>query len=124
MSDLITWLRAQLDEDERVAQKCAAVGDFRWAESEDPTEPDGRVVDGQGRVVVWDDGANLSGHIARHDPARVLAEVAAKRQLIESMVESMVETMEGDYAPWNEDYLMVLALPYADQPGYLEEWRP
>jgi hypothetical protein len=49
-------------------------------------------------------------HMARHDPARVLREVEAKRAIVS----------EG--AP---EYLLVhLAAVYADHPDYRDEWRP
>ena len=69
-------------------------------------------------------------HIARHDPARVLAECEAKRRIVE---------LHGPDQPYcdlnfsNADHayfegpcqnLQLLALPYADHPDYREEWRP
>lgn len=53
-------------------------------------------------------------HIARHDPARVLAECNAKRRIVE---------FYG--GPKGLHYsLQFLALPHADHPDYREEWRP
>jgi hypothetical protein len=52
-----------------------------------------------------------AAHIARHDPARVLADVKAKRAII------------GD--EWSDpgwDVLCALASAYADHPDYREEW--
>ena len=51
-------------------------------------------------------------HIARWDPARVLAECEAKRQLIERVG-------NPDWAGFR-----ILALPYADHPDYQQEWKP
>lgn len=60
-------------------------------------------------------------HIARHDPARVLAEVDAKRRIIEVAIGEMDH---GDFGwAWSQ-VLALLALPYADRPGYQDEWRP
>jgi hypothetical protein len=50
------------------------------------------------------------------DPARVLAECAAKRRIV-SFAADLTE--EG-----TDDLLRLLALPYADHPGYRQEWRP
>lgn len=63
MDDLIAFLNTRLDEDERLA-KAIPVMDWNqqdWAEL---------------------DGA-IDQHVQNHDPARVLADVAAKRQIIE-----------------------------------------
>lgn len=61
-------------------------------------------------------------HIARWDPARVLAECDAKRRLVTELVRMQDEEMGWDGV---EDKVMsYLALPYADHPEYREEWRP
>jgi len=52
-------------------------------------------------------------HIARHDPARVLAECEAKRRIL-------------TYAEHNDDVYLLgsyLALPYADHESFQAEWR-
>jgi hypothetical protein len=56
MDDLIAFLQARLDEDERSAHAWLPFGN-----------PDAAARD----------------HIARHDPGRVLAEVAAKRAILD-----------------------------------------
>lgn len=121
--DLVTWLRAHLDEDERVAN---AAGGCDWSN------------------IIADRDENI--HIARHDPARVLAEVEAKRRILEAVeryfdphpgqpctnldedgeqtwepCELHVERMATAITPY---VLPLLALPYADRPGYREEWQP
>jgi hypothetical protein len=66
-------------------------------------------------------------HIARHDPARVLAEVEAKRRVITAEQDRVLEEgplperMRGEI---ETDVLRLLTLPYADHPDYREEWRP
>jgi len=109
---LTEFLTARLDEDELVARSCATE---RWT-----------VKDG------WHDGLDMevlsstypacidpeeATHTARHDPARVLAEVEAKRLLVAEIL-PMVPDYDGDYVR------KVLALPYADHPDYDETWRP
>ena len=74
--------------------------------------------------------AAVAGHIARHDPARVLAEVDAKRRML---------AIHHPYVPepdqaclgcaggivWTDcPVLRLLALPYASHPDYRAEWRP
>ncbi|MBB5108950.1 DUF6221 family protein [Streptomyces spectabilis] len=69
-------------------------------------------------------------HAALHDPARVLREIDAKRAIVRDLAE-VIEASKDYKGP---DYyegvdacertLARLALPYADRPGYREEWRP
>lgn len=128
MSELIAWLRAQLDEDERVALAAQSV--------------DGGVFDGAGIVVMRAATGTRSvtltsvvaRHIARHDPARVLAEVAAKRAIVDQHTVTATSEVFGEvstvtYCPIcrNDGQCMtlwLLAQPYAERPGYREEWRP
>jgi len=93
-------------------------------------------------------------HIARHEPARVLREVEAKRQLLADVLAEQHFSHEEDHwyscAALTDDQgdplcfdearapgpcdcgrdnrvqrrLHFLALPYADRPDYREEWRP
>lgn len=102
--DLIAWLRAQLDDDERVAE--AAKDAWLWNDFTD------------------DDG---SAFIERLGIDRWLAEVDAKRRILDRCGEAYRE--QGIYGEDGqeqlaEDVLRLLALPYADRPGYREEWRP
>jgi hypothetical protein len=53
-------------------------------------------------------------------PARVLREIDAKRQIVERYAWLREHGDTGGTA-W---VLPLLALPYADRPGYREEWRP
>jgi hypothetical protein len=113
--DLATWYRAQLDEDERVAREAEG----GWI----TLGPDPERANSVGR------------HAARWDPARVLAEVDAKRRIIRLYVNAKAAYDAGSISLRNrtqdeaaEDVLGValraLALPYVDRPGYREEWKP
>lgn len=84
-------------------------------------------------VDLWD--ANASAHIARHDPARVLAECEAKRRIVHQhgagegheCPDGFMDSAETDpHTGWENDCqtLKFLALPYADHPDYREEWKP
>jgi len=70
----------------------------------------------------------VAQHIARHDPARVLAECEAKRWIVawcDPLYDDDGKPFGGGgctEAWW--DSLQALALPYADHPDYREEWRP
>jgi len=152
--DLVTWLRQQLDEDERVALEASRHGEhgtptgehWQWVEIEhdqvltlDPML-DEYVNDGSQAalrsveeyptsmpytlphfIVTSEEVSTVCGmHIARWDPARVLAEVEAKRSRIGFLV-----LLLGD--PEIEDEAKMLlrfeTQPYAGQPGWREEWR-
>lgn len=68
-------------------------------------------------------------HIARHDPARVLAECEAKRRIVARHDAHLGHEPTPHIVPrlkWREgcDTLRLLALPYADHPDFREEWRP
>ncbi|MEV6854736.1 DUF6221 family protein [Streptomyces microflavus] len=97
-----------------------------------------------GCVAVTDYDADAK-YIARHDPARTLREVEAKRMIVDAHGrdhECISLTGSGEtnaidgkpWALWEPEHtadaerpcfvLRALALPYADHPDYLEEWRP
>lgn len=129
MDDLVQFLRARLDEDEQTAR---AAGGTWWA----PPDLPGQVHD-SGGVNIEAKLPSFAAHIARHDPARVLAEVDAKRQIIdwhERQCTCDPCTADGNELPntgrpdggYGDDCptLRLLALPYADHPDYREEWRP
>jgi hypothetical protein len=66
-----------------------------------------------------------SAHIARHDPARVLRDMEAKRKLLGDYAEATANDVDGSgWASALGHTVRLLALPYADQPGYREKWRP
>ncbi|MEU4592915.1 DUF6221 family protein [Micromonospora aurantiaca (nom. illeg.)] len=127
MDDLVTWLGQQLDVDEQTATDRGRLAGDVWSAVE--VAP-GRweVVGAGGRGVVaqglprWE-----AEHIARHDPAQTLAEVEAKRRLLlqfelrGNVVRGTVQPSTGGV--W-DDLLRMLALPYADRPGYRNEWQP
>lgn len=71
-------------------------------------------------------------HASRHDPARVLADVAAKRQIVSMVAESatyLPNDDPDDPVEWNGEVhqaaavLKALAQPYADHDQFREEWR-
>lgn len=133
MDDLVTWLRAQLDEDEEEAR------DFNFcewtADGDAVTAPaiagprDGTRIIGEGMPFA------LAEWVARHDPARVLREVEAKRRILDlhrrgesdECVVCDVGAQSCGCLGWG-DYpcatLRLLALPHANRPGYRDEWAP
>jgi len=137
VSDLVAFLRARLDDDEQVAR---AAGAGVWTRECGHTDfggadlPPGHdtccVVSGD--IHLYDEGGHdgdQAEHIARWDPARVLAEVAAKRGLI-LLFEQQGErgTAHCHECPGPGlilgGVLQVLAAPYADHHDYRQEWTP
>ena len=133
IDELVAWLRAQIDEDEALAREA---GGDSWVAVDLAF-----VDDPNGRQIVRDEcmTPGVQAHIARHDPARVLREVEAKRGIVELHSDRDhfcgIGSIERDGYTWHEAgekrradipclTLRLLALPYADRPGYREEWRP
>jgi Family of unknown function (DUF6221) len=111
--DLAAFLAARLDEDEAAAKAAAASGPWYWAEPR--TYPQ--------RIA----GAEEAAHIARHDPGRVLREVAAKRAILSV---HRPESNGGhawcgaDHEEWPCRTMRHLTAVYSDNEGYRDEWRP
>lgn len=143
MDELVQWLTAQLAEDERLALKSVeqaivnlngadAASVANWHVVERPAT--GTFVatrDQWNRVaeIVPTYGGAHSEHIAEHDPARVLREIDAKRQIVARYEELCAASKEqgliGDVTEEYQDFLLrLLALPYTDRPGYQEGWTP
>lgn len=155
MSELLAFIRARLDEDEQAALAAAQKSNRAWRYTVIEGEPDGYSLDlSDERVLIvdWTDEDELlpseAAHIARHDPARVLREVEAKRKIIDEHFGFLHPSGNPDRAcrrcsdrrtdddPLVHDdrwltlepapcpTLRLLALPYADSPDYREEWKP
>lgn len=163
MSDLVEFLLARIAEDEAVARAAAERQGEHWFDEEgivssdaEPVNPPGSLLHiyaPEGRWNLWDcEGAaslgvtsEVSAHMARHDPARVLAECAAKRRII--ALHEREDRGDGWGSPpywcctecggrtvhpnlgwiptstaWPCRTLRLLTLPYADHPDYREEW--
>lgn len=141
MDDLVQWLRAQLKEDERIAKEA---GNRRWLVQDNIIElyPE-REDDG---FMSWPTRSDAR-HAANWDPARVLREIDAKRQLLDDYTvtarirDEAAERIKaaGDHPDsknletWDraqreaailEGPVRLAALPLSDRPGYREEWRP
>jgi hypothetical protein len=113
MSELADFLLARIAEDEAVA--CGAQ----------------RSVDALPAGATVFHRADLP-HIARWNPARVLAECEAKRRIVGRLAAADRYAATGgvttEYAEGYDhgilDAARFLALPYADHPDYRSEWTP
>ena len=120
-ADLATFLLARIAEDEAVARAASEFGNSSWQ----PGEAHRWKLNDQDDLPMTE---AESAHIARHDPARVLAECAAKRALVERDARQVSYVFAGPGEPPTReegtDTLRLLALPYADHPDYQEDWKP
>lgn len=142
LDDLATWLRAQLDEDERVARAAAETASYHFVWHRDALLSAANFQE-QGRGIVWDQRAlepEQNRHAKHWDPVRVLAELAAKRRILRMWVDYTIsrwDLPEGVHDGRDDDermrddatarlmdrIVLLLAQPYADRPGYRPEWR-
>ena len=139
----IEFITARLDEDEATARAAmsSTSGIWRWNHGfgdmcNDPSCPFGELTASgspHDTVLMQVHGYDVSSpwegaaHIARHDPARALREVDAKRRLLFQFEHrgNAVRGLDGceTGGVW-DDLIRMLALPYADHPGYRQEWTP
>ena len=107
MDDLVQFLRDRFDEEMAEAQA-----------AEKRTTTTRRMIQGQ-----WVEDTVQPAEWRRSvwPPARVLREVEVKRRML-GRIESHALLMGRDEI--HGDLMRLLALPYADHPGYREEWRP
>jgi hypothetical protein len=141
VTDLIAFLRARLDEDEAIAREAASAlpGDeghgwsavHRYLETH-PASGESFIVDASSELVAHAASARsydraVADHIARHDPARALAEVKLWRRLL---LESQLKGVDSVYAGTERETGFHLALSlalkskamvYSSHPDYREE---
>ena len=145
---LAEFLTARIDEDEATARAaCIPASDrylphpeltiWRYVEDEEVIF-DYNDGDSWPRYVTMDnEGIHASvsevtgRHIARHDPARVLAECEAKRRIVEGLqniLRDAPEQADGTALRGYVEALWVvvqeLAAVYADHPDYRPGWKP
>jgi hypothetical protein len=129
--DLIDWLRAHLDEDERVARTVQLRRPGPWQLDSEPWEAHAiGLLDSAGRSVAAVLGSYSAEFMATIDPARVLREVAAGRELLRIYEEARDYYRRNVQAPAGELTGLLTAIKllaagsFSDRPGYREEWRP
>lgn len=134
--DLAEFLLARIAEDEEDARLAASQRDPEWFLEEVPPLPWGvdapdPVIISKGKPIirVTDYNPCAAWHIARHDPARVLADCAAKRRIVKRHIPAQVGPragldcfMDGDTYPCED--LRIIALIWAGHPDYRNEWLP
>ena len=135
-AEIVEFLRAQYDAEEELAKHARDDGEGRWHLADPPEEESGRLEDERGYVVVYDEGRPSfaqATHIALHDPARALAELDAKRRILDLCVRWIEVGQPPPNSTWSDDaagatvarsVLRLMALPDAEHPDYRPEWAP
>lgn len=129
--DIREFITARLDEDEAVARAMNVIDRGRWHVLE---WYNGEFEDGQtaradlrSRTGAITDGGALprkvGDHIARHDPARALAEVTAKRRRLERHNPGDGLFCGACDDEWPCDDVLNDAAVYADHPDYDPAWK-
>lgn len=160
MDELVAWYRQQLDDDARAA-RAATRGPWRATETMVWVGDTDETVAAYSDYYMDDayDGPEMSGlnkadaaHIARHDPAAVLADVAAKRAILDAYLPDGEDPHPGQpctndltndpdglhYSPWdscdrhiaasktrihNGLVIRLLASAYRHRPGWKNKWE-
>ena len=119
-ADLVAFLREQLDAEEQEARDTAAEWGTAWTVNEEMAT----VQSNTGADVVAED-APLQ-YIARHDPARALPEIDAKREVVRlaERAYDYHETFMNGFAAAIEGALRLFAQAYVHHPDYRPEWAP
>jgi Family of unknown function (DUF6221) len=147
VDDLLEFLNARIGEDEAAAVQ-ATPGPWEF-EGDDPADDelytvhDGAGGDLTGQTVAWTRHRQVANgqHIARHDPARVLRDVAFRRKLIGFALRNAA-SIDGEWGDCHDaadiaaglcsghgdaaarDILGLLAAIWCDHPDYRPEWEP
>lgn len=128
---MITWLRAQLDTDERVARAAHVPGPGNWTDGFDRNEE---------CTVGWLAGDRAMDHMEIHDPDRALRQVQAHRAILAAAFGHMAK-VDGEWGcchsadaierghcpeqdPADDEIIKALVSIYSNRDGYREEWRP
>lgn len=128
--DLVAWLRVVLDEEDR---RLVGSGDLGWLTFR---RPDGSMSHTEAACRAGDEvwivaAAERTGYASAtvvHREADRRADLEAKRRIVDVCETDLRQRGDGalvgdvDRPTW--DVLCLLALPYADRPGYRVEWRP
>ena len=150
--DIVEFLRARLDEDEAVARECVIPAHegpnaykphpelAEWFYDGDEVEyvqtPEMRAHKYPDRYCVTVDSEGLTPsvegdiatHIARHDPARVLREVEAKRRVVDEHGGrppyhiDPCDAHDANFETIPCDTLLALASVYAEHPDFDPDW--
>lgn len=129
------FLADRLDEDEQITRAATGLLGRPWQTRLPQYDPEGYSGDveiREGGTVVARAESPCGDHIARHDPTRVLREVATKRAILAAYSEhanlDTGEDPEPEYADGHARGLGLavrhMAAVHADHPDYDPDWAP
>jgi hypothetical protein len=125
-SALRAFIEARLAEDEATARAATDdgrdIGSWFVGERWNVYHSEVQEPDGSNELVVYGNRLPESEHIARHDPARVLREVAAKRARLELADKIGAERGHPFWAYAAEQLLKLEAAVWSDHADYRPEW--
>lgn len=135
VDELVAFVRACLDDDERVAQEAidqggiGRAGEAYWMTVEGQPgligDKAGNVVAYSGMPSGWSPSRQQAEHIVRWCPASVRAEIEAKRRIlaeVEYEIHDAEKRETGDGLGLSHTMLGLLAQPYAGREGWRKEW--
>lgn len=130
MDDLVQFLRHYLDLEER-RTRCAFGKSPQWypgSAYDEPNNPErANVANGADEPITGDTLADFADHIAANDPARVLADIDIKRQIIDAYAEAAANEGHAEHTDGRANGLghavRLLSLPYSHLRDYKPEWR-
>ncbi|MET9480139.1 DUF6221 family protein [Streptomyces sp. NPDC006638] len=124
-ADLVAFVRARLDDEERLAEAAGGAG---WRT---PQESPGEVHDDLGAITFSVRTRGFDQHIARQDPARTLRRIGSSRVLLDQYVPLAaldVDSPASDFVSGRAVGLgfavRQLAAEHADHPDYRASWLP
>ena len=123
MSDIVEFIQARLEEDERIAREAetdphSSFAAFRVGLGS-PFAPSGLSPDD---AVVLGDAA--FDHADRHSPARVLRQCAGIHIILEAYREAVEINEVEAWTSYGKYALPGIAMTWADHPDYRSEWSP
>lgn len=127
MDDLVQFLRDRYDLEEQVA-KDASPGPWHINPEADEVLAVDDIVVAEGFALSGHQLRATTEHIARHDPARVLADIDGRRRIVDdyayyTSIGGRTDAEHGR-AEGLTYTVQCLALTYSGHPDYRDEWRP
>lgn len=127
--DLAAYLEARWAEEEETLRRAAFAWGPDWTPVNDGDDSARVTADGSGQVL-WSEDIDCITHAATWDPARVLADLTAKRAILALYVGAKFtldchpdDMGEQGHVNGIRKAIQALAQAYAARPDFMEEWR-
>ncbi len=124
VSSLVDFVLARVAEDEAVARAASVGTHWTWDDRQEAMYSDSPTTYGH-ECIIDTEGANPPGpepgaHIARHDPARVLAQCAAIRAVVDRVRYEFERQTNGWHTA--QKILGDIASIWSEHPEFQQEW--